>query len=139
MTVDSDALQQIAKDCVSLVQAEFGRTLSWGLDSLEDLDRICETLTAGGQLTGERFDLWWKVIGAYVGQVVNTAYGGQWVTHELAEGAYAVQINGAIGFPFAYTQRVLEGEPFKSLASFGGVFPHLTRERPDTADESQGS
>ena len=129
MAVDTDGLRRIAGECVSLVSAEFGRTLDWRVDSLEQLDSVCELLLADGPLDDDRFDLWWQVVGAYVGEVVVRAYGGRWITHEQAAGAYAVSVDGSIGFPFAVTQRVLEGEQFKSLASFARVFPHL-RDRP---------
>jgi hypothetical protein len=51
------------------------------------------------------------------------AHGGEWVVHEKADGAYAVAVNGAHGFPFATVERVLQGEPFKSLASFARSIP----------------
>ena len=33
-------------------------------------------------LAGERRDLWWRLIGAYTGEVVIRAYGGEWLEHE---------------------------------------------------------
>src|ERR1700712_1294458 len=118
MAPDPDGLGRIAGRGLTLGAEQLRRTLGWELDSLDDLDAVCRELLAGGPLTAERFDLWWKVIGAYLGEVVIRAYGGEWIEHHLAEGAYAVDVHGSTGFPFATTQRVLEGEPFKSLASF---------------------
>lgn len=129
MTVDSDGLREIAGDCVTLVAGTFGRTLDWQLDSLRELDDVCRLLLAAGQLPADRLDLWWKVIGAYVGEVMIGAHDGRWIEHELAAGAYAIEIDGVIGFPFATAQRVLDGEPFKSLAAFGRTFEGL-RDRP---------
>lgn len=127
MAPDTDGLREIAGECVDLVASQFGRTLDWQLDSLDELDAVCRQLLADGPLTGERFDLWWKVIGAYVGEVVIRAYDGEWSEDDRASGAYAVTVDGSTGFPFATTERVLEGEPFKSLASFGRTFPHIGR------------
>jgi len=47
----------------------------------------------------------------------------------MAPGAYTVNINGSIGFPFTVARRVLGEEPCKSLASFGAVFPHIGERR----------
>jgi hypothetical protein len=121
----SDGLAPIAAECVSLVAAEFGRTLDGELDSLAELDDVCAQLLADGPLTGERLELWWKLIGAYVGEVVVRAYDGEWITHHKAPGAYAIRVNGTVGFPFALTERVLEGEPFKSFATFGRIPPEI--------------
>ena len=113
-----------------MVAQEFGQTLDWRPGSLDDLDAVCRELLSPGPLSGDRFDLWWKVIGAYLGEVVIRAYAGRWVDHDDAQGAYAVDVNGSTGFPFATAQRVLEGEPFKSLASFARAFPGVGS-RPD--------
>ncbi|WP_375482178.1 hypothetical protein [uncultured Jatrophihabitans sp.] len=129
MAVDTDGLRRVAAECVTLVAAEFGSVLDWRVESLEQLDSVCERLLADGPLDDKRFHLWWQVVGAYVGEVVVRAYGGRWITHADAAGAYAVSVDGSTGFPFAVTQRVLEGEHLKNLASFARVFPHLT-DRP---------
>lgn len=118
MPVDHRSLISIAESCVDLVQSDFGVTLDWTTGTIDALDRICEQLTADGPLTGERLELWWRLLGAYVGEVVVRAYDGRWTEHEKADGAYAVTAMGITGFPFSTVARVLEGEAFKSLASF---------------------
>src|SRR5450631_1355267 len=124
MPVDPDGLRSIAAECVPLVLTEYGLTLDWQLDSLQILDDVCQQLVASG-LSSERADLWWKLVGAYTGEVILAAYGGQWIEHDQAPGSYAVLVNGVTGFPFAVAGRILTGEPFKSLASFGRAFPHI--------------
>ncbi|SHG81564.1 hypothetical protein [Streptoalloteichus hindustanus] len=124
-TVPVATLRLFAEECVSLVSAQFGRQLDWSVDSLGELDDVCAALLADGPLTEERMDLWWKVIGAYTGEVIVRAYGGQWGEHESALGAFAVLVNGITGFPFAVTEKVLSGESFKSLASFGRSLPAI--------------
>jgi hypothetical protein len=133
MTVDPEGLRYLASECVALVKAEFGRDLNWELDSLTELDAVCAQLLVHGPLVGERLDLWWKLAGAYTGEVVVHAYEGRWVKHEKAPGAFAVAVEGTVGFPFAVVDRVLRGEPFKSIASFGRVFPHIAERGGGTA------
>jgi hypothetical protein len=68
---------------------------------------------------------WWKLIGAYTGEVVIRAYGGEWVEHETSPGAPAVSALGVTGFPFGLAARILDGEPYKSLASFARTLPAI--------------
>lgn len=130
--VDREGLREIAEQGVALVRAEFGRSLDWSLDSLTVLDEVCVELLCDGPLQGERLDLWWKVIGAYTGEVIVRAFDGQWITHEQAGGAYAVQALSVTGFPFGLVHRILNGEPFKSLASFARALP-VINERTSTS------
>jgi hypothetical protein len=127
MTVDAAALRAIATECVNLAAAEFDRNLDWRLESLETLDEVCANILSAGPLNADRRDLWWKLVGAYAGEVVLAAYGGEWITHENAPSSYAILVDGVTGFPFALAGRILGGEPFKSLASFGRGFPHIAR------------
>jgi hypothetical protein len=103
------------------------------VDSLGELDAVCAELSAGGPLGEERLELWWKLIGAYTGEVLVRAYDGTWCTHKDAPGAFAVSVSGNTAFPFGIAERVLSGEPFKSVASFGRVFPAVIERarRPD--------
>ncbi|ONI71353.1 hypothetical protein ALI144C_52050 [Actinosynnema sp. ALI-1.44] len=119
-------LLRIAKKCVDLVDAQFQRQLDWSVDSLDTLDEVCAELSAVEPLEGERFDLWWQLVGAYTGQVIVETYGGQWITHEQAPGAFAVAVNGITGFPFSVANRVLSREPFKSLASLARSLPAIS-------------
>ena len=128
VTVDRSALVRIAEECVSLVQTDFGVPLDWTPETLDALDGVCAHLTEDGPLVGERLDLWWQLLGSYLGEVVIRAYGGEWVAHEMAGGAYAVSVMGVHGFPFSTVQRVLTGEPFKSLASFARSFPAIAEQ-----------
>lgn len=73
---ESHALHQVAGECVGLVSNQFGVTLDWTPESLTELDAVCASLLADGPLTGPRLDLWWKLVGAYTGEVVIRAYGG---------------------------------------------------------------
>lgn len=98
MPVDPDGLHSIAAECVPLVLTEYGLTLDWELDSLQILDDVCQRLVASG-LSGERVDLWWKLVGAYTGEVIVAAYGGPWIEHDQAPGSDAVLVNGVTGFP----------------------------------------
>jgi hypothetical protein len=124
MTVpDRAALQHIATECVDLVARQFGRHLDWSLASLEELDTVCADLLADGPLNAQRLDLWWRLIGAYTGEVLICAYGGQWTAHEQDPGSFAVSVQGMTAFPFTVTYRVLRAEPYKSLASFARVLP----------------
>lgn len=125
VSVERAGLITIANECVQLVAKEFGTTLDWQLASLDQLDGIADRLLEDGPLSVERLDLWWKLIGAYVGEVIIRAYDGTWIEHEQAEGAYAVSVLGMTGFPFAITDRVLQGEPYKSFASFGRSLPDV--------------
>jgi hypothetical protein len=113
-------MPMIATECVRLVLSDHGRTLDWSLSSLDVLDEVCSRLIADGPLNDDRLGLWRKLIGAYTGEVVIRGYGGQWVEQD---GAFAVSVGGITAFPFATTSRILKGEPFKSLGSFGRALP----------------
>ena len=135
---DRAYLEHVATECVTLVAGQFGRHLDWSLASLDELDAVCADLLADGPLNDQRLDLWWKVIGAYTGEVLVRVYGGEWVTHEQAPGSFAVAVAGVTAFPFAVTQKVLSGEPYKSLASFARVFPAIAaRGQADPPGEPQ--
>ena len=124
MTVpDRAGMQGIATECVTLVARQFGRRLDWSLASLDELDAVCGDLLADGPLNPQRQELWWKLIGAYTGEVLIRAYGGQWITHEHAPASPAVSVRGMTAFPFAITAKILHAEPYKSLASFARVLP----------------
>jgi hypothetical protein len=137
MTVPDRAyLQRIATECVSLVASQFDRNLDWSLASLGELDAVCEDLLADGPLSDERLDLWWKLIGAYTGEVLVRAYGGEWVAHEKPSGAPAVSALGITAFPFSTTNRMLHAEPGKSLASLGRALPVIAeRTKADPTGE----
>jgi hypothetical protein len=123
---ESEVLSQVANECIGLVAKQFGVSLDWSLDSLTALDAVCSDLLAEGPLTGPRLDLWWKLVGAYTGEVVIRAYGGSWIMHEQAPEAFAIDALGITGFPFALANRILTGEPFKSLASFARALPEIS-------------
>lgn len=126
-------LRDIARECVGLVAAQFGRELDWSLASLDVLDGVCAELLAGGPLAEQRFDLWWKLIGAYAGEVLVRVYSGQWGTSERMPGAFVVVVRENTANPFGIAERVLSGEPFKSLGSFGRALPAIIEhaERPN--------
>ncbi|MDR2987511.1 MAG: hypothetical protein LBV34_22000 [Nocardiopsaceae bacterium] len=130
---DSEALRRIAAECVQLSADQFGETLDWSLDSLVTLDGVCSRLLDDGPLTEPRLSLWWQLIGAYTGEVVLRTYGGSWIDHPQAQGAYAISTLGITGFPFAVANRILTGEPFKSLASFARAMPAISARTNDTA------
>ncbi|MGK3208449.1 hypothetical protein [Amycolatopsis sp. MEPSY49] len=131
MTTDPAVnLRNVATECVGLVATRFGRELDWSVPSLDELDAVCAELRSEGPLAEQRFDLWWKLIGAYTGEVLVRAYGGEWTTHEETPGAFVVKVNGATAFPFGIAERVLSGEPFKSLASFGRALPAIIHRTP---------
>lgn len=125
VSVDRESLIELAEQCVRRVGEQFGESLDWSVDSLEKLDAACARLNADGPLSSERFDLWWKSIGAYVGEVAIRTYHGEWVEHDHADGAYAISVLGITGFPFSTTTRVLQGEEFKSLESFARTIPAI--------------
>ena len=112
-------LRRIADECVALSAEQFNRSLDWTLASLEVADGICADLLSEGPLGEQRLDLWWKLIGAYTGEVLVREYDGEWVSHEKAGGAFAVSALGVTAFPFSTVSRILRGEQFKSLASLG--------------------
>jgi hypothetical protein len=125
ITDPAAGLRTVATECVGLVATRFGRDLDWSVASLGELDEVCAELLSEGPLDGPRFDLWWKLVGAYTGEVLVRAYGGEWTTHEETPGAYVVAVSGTTAFPFGIAERVLSGEPFKSLASFGRALPAI--------------
>ncbi|MEU1841601.1 hypothetical protein [Micromonospora chersina] len=125
MSTDPTYLHALAGECVDLVSQQFGRRLDWSPESLSTLDEVCADLLADGPLTEERLDLWWRLVGAYTGEVVIRAYAGEWVEHETSPGAPAVAALGVTGFPFGLAARVLDGEPYKSLASFVRALPAI--------------
>ncbi|SCL54345.1 hypothetical protein [Micromonospora chersina] len=125
MSADPTYLHALAGECVDLVSRQFGRRLDWSPESLSTLDEVCADLLADGPLAEERLDLWWRLIGAYTGEVVIRAYAGEWVEHETSPGAPAVSALGVTGFPFGLAARVLDGEPYKSLASFVRALPAI--------------
>ncbi|WP_394619947.1 hypothetical protein JNUCC0626_12840 [Lentzea sp. JNUCC 0626] len=129
----ADSLREVASQCVGLVAAQFGRDLDWSLASLDELDAVCAELLSDGPLDGQRLDLWWKLIGAYTGEVLVRVYNGQGTTHEQTPGAFVVVVQGNTAFPFGIAERVLSGEPYKSLASFGRALPAIIERsaRPD--------
>ncbi|MEV4151247.1 hypothetical protein AB0J40_46880 [Amycolatopsis sp. NPDC049691] len=118
-------LRTLATECAGLVATRFGHDLDWSLGSLDRLDAVCAELLSEGPLAEQRFDLWWKLVGAYTGEVLVRAYGGEWTTHEETPGAFVVVVRGATAFPFGIAERVLSGEPFKSLGSFGRALPAI--------------
>ena len=134
---EAHALRHVAGECAGLVSNQFGVTLDWSLESLTALDAVCASLLADGPLNGPRLDLWWKLVGAYTGEVVIRAYGAAWATHDQAPGAFAIEALGITGFPFALANRILTGEPFKSLASFARTLPALAeRSQRSPRDQS---
>ena len=122
---DRAYLEHIATECIALVAREFGRQLDWSLASLDELDAVCADLIADGPVNDQRLDLWWRLIGAYTGEVLVRVHGGQWVTHEGAPGSFAVSVAGVTAFPFAVADRILRAEPYKALASFARVLPAI--------------
>jgi hypothetical protein len=120
---EATGVEFIATRCVGLVEERFGRRLDWSLESLAELDAVCDALLTDGPLPEERLELWWKLIGAYTGEVLVRVYGGRWITHEQSPGAPAVEALGVTGFPFGIAYKVLSGEEFKSLDSFGRSLP----------------
>lgn len=120
---DRAGLMRVASECVALVGTQYRIRLDWSLDSLAKLDDVCATLLTEGPLSDERLELWCKLIGAYTGEVLIRTYGGEWITHDKAPGAYAVRVRGMTAFPFGVAHRVLRGEPYKSLASFARALP----------------
>jgi hypothetical protein len=122
-TVDPAGLRQVAAECVALVATEHGIRLDWSVDSLAELDDVCAALLADGPLGAERFELWWKLIGAYTGEVLLRTYGGSWTRTDGVPGSLAVSVIGIRALPFGIAARVLRGEPHKSLASFARGVP----------------
>jgi hypothetical protein len=128
--VDVASLEPLAEHCVTLVAESFERSLDWQLPSLRTLDEVCAELTAQGPLAGERFVLWVKLAGAYVGVVVVRAYDGRWIHDEKATGGHAVKFDRVVAFPFGFVAKVLRCQPWKSIASFGRTIPILEKSRP---------
>ncbi|MBE1488875.1 hypothetical protein [Plantactinospora soyae] len=120
---DPAYLQLLAHECVELVSRTFGHQLDWSPKSLSTLDEVCVELLADGPLVDERRELWGRLIGAYTGEVAIRAHGGEWVMHEASPGTPAISALGVTGLPFGLAARVLNGEPYKSLASFVSALP----------------
>jgi hypothetical protein len=120
---DPETMRRVAAECVNLVGEQFGRQLDWSMASLGELDEVCAQLTADGPLTGQRYELWWQLVGAYTGEVTIRLYEGQWISDE--ERGPAISALGITGFPFSTARRILSGEPYKSLASFARALPAI--------------
>jgi hypothetical protein len=133
--VNPDRLRAVALECVNLVDAGFDRQLDWSLESLAELDAACNSLLSDGPLSTDRLYLWWRLAGAYAGEVLLRAYGGEWVEHDRSSRAPAVAIKGITAFPFNTAHRILTGEQSKSFAAVGhGVRAVVDEhERPDRA------
>jgi hypothetical protein len=127
------SLEPIAAECVKLVSQQFGRSLDWSVESLAELDAVCVDLLADGPLGEKRLDLWWKLIGAYTGEVLIRAYDGEWLNHESSSGAPGISVLGVTGFPFNIANKVLTGEEFKSLASFARALPAIAERQSPQA------
>lgn len=127
-------LQSAASECVTLVAQTYQADLDYSLDSLVTLDWVCEQLLADGPLSEPQFVLWCRLAGAYTGEVCLRAYGGEWVERNDAT---AILVQGITGLPFNTASRVLRGEEWKSLASFGRAIPAIVensqRRRSDPA------
>src|SRR5260370_23632317 len=108
----------MAAECVPPVARQFGRHLDWSLASLDELDAVCADLLADGPLDGGRLELWWKLTGAYTGEVLVRVYGGQWVTHQQGPRAFPVSRHGRTAFPFAGPGTILGARASKNLAPF---------------------
>lgn len=132
-TEPSAGLRNIASECVALVAKQFGRSLDGSVASLAELDAVCADLVADGPLNRERAELWWKLMGAYTGEVLVRNYGGTWIEHEMATGVYAVEVQGITAFPFSTVKRVLLREEGKSLASFGRALPAVIARSEQTS------
>lgn len=113
----------IAEQCVSLVETQHELRLDWSLASLDTLDGIVWGMLEDGPLNEERLDLWCKLLGAYMGEVIIGAYGGEWAMHE--QETPCVKVSGITAFPFGNAYRVLRGEPYKTLGSFGRALPAI--------------
>jgi hypothetical protein len=122
--VDVDGMRRIAEECVSLVSTEFGQQLDWSLESLATADAVCGELLAGGPLNDARLELWWKLVGAYAGEVLIRAYDGRWIRDDQRD-AIGVSALGVTAFPFSTTLRLLRGDELKSLASLGRALPAI--------------
>ena len=122
MTEDAQALAELAAACADRVGAGFGVRLDYSVESLAGLDDVCATLLEDGPLAEPGLDDWFRLVGAYTGEVLVRAYGGRWIMYE---DAFAVEAGGVKAFPFGIAFRVLNGEPYKSLASFGRSLPAI--------------
>jgi hypothetical protein len=131
---DPAGLRRIATECVALVASEYHCQLDWSPDSLAELDTVCASLLANGPLGDQRLELWWRLIGAYAGEVLIRTYGGAWIAHDKTPGTPAVSVSGVTAFPFGIADRVLNGEPYKSLASFARVLPSVVDRARDAPD-----
>jgi hypothetical protein len=138
---DPAYLQRLADECVALVARQYDRRLDWSAESLETLDELCAELLGGGPLGDERLELWWRLIGAYTGEVLVRTHSGQWTTHETSPRAPAVSALGVTAFPFALAARVLQGEPYKSLAALVRALPAVANQAnaPTVDQDDQGA
>jgi hypothetical protein len=68
------------------------------------------------------------LIGAYTGEVIIRVYGGEWVRPGETQLSFAVSVSSITAFPFGVAARVLRGEQFKSLASFGRALPAVVEQ-----------
>jgi hypothetical protein len=128
---DRAYLQGLATECVQLVFRQYHQRLDWSPESLSVLDEVCAELLADGPLDAGRLDLWWRLVGAYTGEVMIRTYAGEWTSHDNSP---AVSALGVIAFPFGLAARVLRGEPYKSLASHLRALPTVAEQGRHTDD-----
>ena len=77
----------------------------------------------------QRVTLSQTIAGAYTGEALLRRCGGQWILHQ---GHPAVRLtSGVIGFPHGTVQRILGGEPYKSLASMARTVPAIEQHGRD--------
>ncbi|MBP2471647.1 hypothetical protein JOF53_000519 [Crossiella equi] len=124
-TVPTNELHFIATQCADLVHACFDRVLDWTPSSLLVLDEVCAELLAQGPMHQERFELWWKLVGAYTGQVLVENENARWVADDRCPGAYGVRLHTFTARPFTIAEKVLAGEPYKSLSGFADSLVRL--------------
>lgn len=121
---EDPSVRELAARCVAEVAARFGRQLDWSLASLTELDLLCAGLLADGPLGDDTCTHWWRLIGAYTGEVLIRAHGGTWIAQE---GAPAIMVDGVTARPYRVADRVLAGAEATSLTAFARALPEIVR------------
>ncbi|KDN88017.1 hypothetical protein [Kitasatospora cheerisanensis] len=119
----------IAEQCAALVADNHGRQLDWSIAGLAELDAVCAELIADSPLDDPRMGLWWRLVGAYTGEVMVRSYGGEWADAGDHSDGPAVRALGLTAFPFNTAHRVLLGEEGKSLRSSASALAAIARDR----------
>src|SRR5690349_14035766 len=84
----AETVSQLARQCVALAKNKFEQQLDFGLDSLKLVDQQLQQFHEMVRLerpTQDELAGFSQLYGAYLGEVIRLAHGGEWGLCELAD------------------------------------------------------